>query len=239
MTRKVTSPTTADTLLFDGLSGGYGTADVIQNISGAVEAGRALCVVGRNGVGKSTLIRLLSGHLRPSAGKITLGDQDITKLAPHRRQGLGISVSPQERPVFDNLSVRENLILMQNSNDVSRFEPYFEAFPILKNRLNQHAGTLSGGERKMLSFARCLSEGTPIMLLDEPSEGVQRENIEKMAELIEDAKSNGTAFLIVEQHLAFAESIADVWLVMDHGSTVLTGDAAETSHNDILQHLQV
>ena len=146
-------------------------------------------------------------------------------LDPSARRRAGMSYCPQERPVFDDLSVRDNLTLMRASRRLTPFRRYFDRFPILERRLNQHAGTLSGGEKKMLSFVRGLAEDQPVVLLDEPSEGVQWENILHMEALIAEKKAAGTAFIIVEQNLAFAERIADRYLVMDQGRVMLEGRA--------------
>ncbi len=229
-----------DTLFrFDDISGGYGSTIVVDGVSGAVEPGKVLCVLGRNGVGKSTLMRLLSGHLACRTGAVRFKDEIITSLAPYDRLRRGISYCPQERPVFDNLSVIDNLCLMRPDRSINQFEAYFDAFPILKSRLRQQAGTLSGGERKILSFVRGLAEPNQLLLLDEPSEGVQQENIERMERFIDTAKANGRGFLIVEQHLAFAESVANAIMVIDQGRVVLSGKANEISHAQMLEHLHV
>ena len=136
--------------------------------------------------------------------------------------------------MFDDLSVRDNLVLMRKARDLAPFRRYFARFPILERRLTQHAGTLSGGEKKILSFVRGLVEGSPVVLLDEPSEGVQWENILHMADIIAEHKAAGTAFIVVEQNLAFAEHIADRYLVMDQGRTVLEGSSSIIDRSDML-----
>jgi branched-chain amino acid transport system ATP-binding protein len=141
--------------------------------------------------------------------------------------------------VFDDLSVRENLTLMRDSRKLAPFRRYFDRFPILERRLNQHAGTLSGGEKKMLSFSRGLAEDQPVILLDEPSEGVQWENILHMEALIAEKKSAGAALIVVEQNLAFAERIADRYLIMDQGRAMLEGSRSEIERSDVLAHLHV
>ena len=226
-------------LAFDGLSGGYGGADVVRGVSGDVAAGEVLGVIGRNGVGKSTLMKMLFGEIACRAGRIAFEGEPIERLEASLRRALGISYCPQERPVFDDLSVRDNLTLMRGDRGLAPFEPLFARFPILPRRLGQHAGTLSGGEKKILSFVRGLSETQPLVLLDEPSEGVQWENIVHMAELIGQAKAAGTAFVVVEQNLAFAELIADRYLVIDQGRVVLAGTRAAIGRERLLAHLQV
>jgi len=226
-------------LAFDGIVGGYGSVVVVRGVSGAVAAGEVLCVIGRNGVGKSTLLKLLFGQLPCREGSVRFEGRAIEHVEASRRRALGIGYCPQERPVFDDLSVRDNLTLMRTDRRVDAFEPLFARFPILKRRLAQHAGTLSGGEKKILSFARGLSEAQPLLLLDEPSEGVQWENIVQMAEAIAVAKAGGAAFVVVEQNLAFAELIADRYLVIEQGRGVLDGRRAEIGRDRLLAHLHV
>jgi branched-chain amino acid transport system ATP-binding protein len=230
---------TAPRLAFEGLSGGYGGTTVVRDLSGAAIAGNVLCLLGRNGVGKTTLMKLLCGYLAPRSGRISLDGRALDGIEPSARHRAGITYCPQERPVFDDLSVHDNLVLMRKTRDLAPFRPYFARFPILERRLTQHAGTLSGGEKKILSFVRGLAEGLPVVLLDEPSEGVQWENILHMADIIAEHKAAGSAFIVVEQNLAFAERIADRYLVMDQGRAVLEGARADLPRERILRHLHV
>ena len=231
--------TSAPLLEFEGVAGGYGEVEVVHGVAGAVAPGEVLCVIGRNGVGKSTLLKLLFGLLPSRAGSVRFAGRALDGIESARRRALGISYCPQERPVFDDLSVRDNLTLMRADRSLAAFAPLFARFPILERRLEQHAGTLSGGEKKILSFARGLSEAQPLVLVDEPSEGVQWENIVHMAELIAAAKAAGTAFVVVEQNLAFAELIADRYLVMEHGRVALAGARGEIGRAQLLAHLHV
>jgi urea transport system ATP-binding protein len=226
-------------LAFESVTGGYGSTTIVRALSGATNPGEALCVLGRNGVGKSTLMKLLFGYLPCIGGRVMVDGRPIQRLDPSARRRIGMSYCPQERPVFDDLSVRDNLTLMRRSRQLTSFRLYFERFPILERRLTQHAGTLSGGEKKILSFVRGLAEDQPIVLLDEPSEGVQWENILHMGASIAEKKAAGTAFIIVEQNLAFAERIADRYLVMDQGRAMLEGSPASIDRSQILAHLHV
>ena len=145
----------------------------------------------------------------------------------------------QEQSVFDNLSVRENLIIMQTLPDSSFCDPYFEKFPKLFQRLDQKAGTMSGGEKKLLSFTRTLAENNPLVILDEPSEGVQAENIKSMVHFIRERSTQKTGFLLVEQNLSFALEVATDFLVMDQGQAVFQDKATNTSKSVLLEMLQV
>ena len=224
---------------FRDVAGGYGRMTVVEGLSADVPAGGCLCVLGRNGVGKSTLMKILSGHLECAAGEILLDGAALGGLSPDRRRRLGLSYAMQERPVFDNLSVRDNLTLMRGRGALDAYRPFFEAFPVLEERLAQTAGTLSGGERKILSFVRAAAEDARVLLLDEPSEGVQAENVERMKAFILARKAAGVSIVVVEQHLTLAGQIADEILVMDQGRTVLQGPAAEIPRERILEHIEV
>lgn len=226
-------------LSFKTVSGGYGAMTIVRDLSGELAPGACLCILGRNGVGKSTFVKVLSGHLPCLKGEIILGDQNIAACAPDQRRRMGLSYAPQERPVFDTLTVRENLVLMQPTDSMVVFEPFFATFPVLRQRLSQLAGTLSGGERKILSFVRAMSEDGCVTLLDEPTEGVQPENIEHMRRFILQGKASGRSFVVVEQHLHLAEAIADGFLVMDQGTAVLQGPASGIGRAEILGHMEV
>jgi branched-chain amino acid transport system ATP-binding protein len=230
---------TAGRLAFEAVTGGYGSTTIVRDLTGAANSGEVLCVLGRNGVGKSTLMKLLFGYLPCRRGQVLLDGKPVSQLDPSARRRSGMTYCPQERPVFDDLSVRANLTLMRTSRQLGAFRPYFDRFPILEHRLAQHAGTLSGGEKKMLSFVRGLAEDQPIILLDEPSEGVQWENILHMIASIAEKKGAGAAFIVVEQNLSFAERIADRYLIMDQGRAVLEGSSSAIHRSQILAHLHV
>ena len=223
---------------FTNVSGGYGAMTIVHGLTADVPQGRCLCILGRNGVGKTTLVRILSGHLACREGEISLDGRAVTEFSADRRCRLGLSYAMQERPVFDRLSVRDNLLLMLPPNSLGRYEAYFGTFPILERRLSQVAGTLSGGERKLLSFARAMAENGTVTILDEPSEGVQAENIEKMKEFVLARKREGGCLVVVEQNLQLAEAIGDAFIVMDQGRSVLQGEAGGIRREALLRHLE-
>lgn len=226
-------------LSFERVTGGYGSTVIVRGVSGGVAAGEVLCLLGRNGVGKSTLLKLLFGYIPCRQGSVRLNGRPIDAFDPTMRRHAGITYCPQERLVFDDLSVRDNLTLMRPSRRLQPFAPHLSRFPILEQRLSQHAGTLSGGEKKILSFVRGIAENQPLVLLDEPSEGVQWENILHMEAGISEKRASGTAFIVVEQNLAFAERIADRYMVMDQGLVVLEGSRATIDRRQLLAHLHV
>lgn len=226
-------------LVFDGLGGGYGDTQVLRQISAQVAPGEVLGVIGRNGVGKSTLLRLLGGALPAMTGVITLNGQRLDGWPAHRRQRAGLATMPQERLVFDPLTVRENLTLHRADRSLARYTALFEQFPRLQERLGLPAGRLSGGEKKLVAFARTLADEAPVTLLDEPSEGVQPENLARMAACIRARRQAGAAFVIVEQNLSFLLPLLQQVLVLDHGEIVCAGPAGPDDRETLERHLRV
>ncbi|MEM6464400.1 MAG: ATP-binding cassette domain-containing protein [Pseudomonadota bacterium] len=202
------------------LAGGYGEITVVRGLSLSVKQGQAVFLTGRNGVGKSTLAKLVAGHLPATAGTIRFDGKDFTSQPDHARRPAGLGYAPQESTVFDTLSILENLTLPYDDRDLSRYNELFLLFPRIKDRLTQLAGTLSGGEKKILSFCRAIGEETRLVVMDEPSEGVQPENIDRMGAMLEQEKTRGRSFLIVEQNLTLVEHVADHAYLLDHGECV-------------------
>lgn len=231
--------TNLELLTVNNLSGGYGSGIVLKGFSAGFRSGEVHCIVGRNGVGKSTLLKLLAGVLKSAEGEIVFKSKDFTHLPLWDRANAGLSYAPQDRVVFDDLTVAENLTLMRKSRDLGPFEQYLETFPRLRERLAQKAGTLSGGEKKLLSLSRTLAEERPLVLLDEPTEGVQYENVVLMGELIRQRADAGASIIMVEQSLGIVEAIGDRIVVLDHGEIVLKGNLPEIGKAQISQHLSV
>ena len=235
----MTAPDQPALLEFEGLAGGYGDTVVLRGIAGAVRPGQVLGVLGRNGVGKTTLLRLLMGYLKPSAGSIHWRAKALDDLATHARRRAGISYAPQEGLVFDHLTVQDNLTLHRGNRGLDAYDELFEAFPRVAERLRQPAGNLSGGEKKLVSFCRALAEESPLTLIDEPSEGVQQENLDRMIRLLKRRQAEGAAFIIVEQNLNFLMATMQQVLVLDHGECVLAGVAAGVARATLEQCLMV
>lgn len=221
------------------LTGGYGDVMVVREVALAVPAGQAICVTGRNGVGKSTLVKLIAGQLPALSGTIRFDGKDITHLPDHSRNSRGMGYAPQESVVFDTLNILENLTLHYRDRDLSRYADLFTTFPRIEERLTQLAGTLSGGEKKMLSFCRALAEDTRLVILDEPTEGVQPENIDRMAETLIQARARGRSFLIVEQNLSLVEAVADHVYLLDHGECVFDTENGDRMRQTISDHLNI
>lgn len=225
-----------DALTFENLAGGYGDTTIVENISGKVTRGEVLGVFGRNGVGKTTLSRLLTGEIPASKGAIIYDGTDVTKSKASTRRKMGIGYLPQTGMVFDDLTVRDNLMLPKTRLDAS---VYFEHFPRLAERLDQAAGTMSGGERKILAFVRTMIEDTDLLILDEPSEGVQPENIERMSTIITERAAEGAAVVLVEQNINFLYRTAVSFIGLDSGAEVFRGTKDGTNIDEIRALLHV
>ena len=230
---------TAPVLSIDALSGGHGDITVIHRFSAAVAPGELAFVTGRNGVGKSTLVKLVAGHLPARGGRLTFRGEDLTAAPGHRRRRLGLGYAPQEGIVFDELTVAENLTLQYANRSLDRYEALFARFAFLAERLAQRAGTLSGGEKKILSFCRALAEDTVLVILDEPTEGVQAENIARMAAAIREAAAGGRAFLVVEQNLNLVEEVADRVYLLDRGACVYDAPNGPDLRAALLDRLRI
>jgi ABC-type branched-subunit amino acid transport system ATPase component len=224
---------------FEDVVAGYGDTIVLRKVSGRVMPGKVLCILGRNGVGKTTLMRALTGFVPLTGGRVSFDRRDLSAVAAHARLAIGIAYSPQEDTVFAELSVDENLRLHLRESEPKRYTSYFDAFPRLRERGAQRAGSLSGGERKLLAFTRTLALDARVSLLDEPTEGVQPENIDRMSLLVRSRSAAGACFVIVEQNLSFVLATADEVLVLDHGEVVAAGPIGDFSRGALERRLTV
>ena len=212
---------------------------MLRGVDLDVVSGDGLGILGRNGVGKSTLVKCLMGYLQVTGGRAEFEQTDLSGIPTHERRRMGIVYGPQEGVVFDNLSVRDNLLVHRKDRDLGCYEQMFEFFPRVRERLNQRAGVLSGGEKKLVSFCRVMAEQARLVILDEPTEGVAPENIALMSQLIKDRQGVGSAFVVVEQNLTFVGSFSTRVLALDHGEVVLSGSAQGYTRADLERVLQV
>jgi urea ABC transporter ATP-binding protein UrtE len=219
------------------LRAGYSAGDVLQGVSIAVNAGEVVGVLGRNGVGKSTLMRTLIGLLPARSGSILFRGKDVTRLPANRRATLGIGYTPQGRDVFAQMSVLDNIRMGQFVNGGKKFSPdeVFAYFPLLKDRARQRAGTLSGGEQEMLAIARALVAGPELLLLDEPSDGVQPSTVQQIgAFIVRLVESRPIGVLIVEQNIDLMRRVAQRAYVMDKGRVVASMGQEELQDTETL-----
>lgn len=224
------SYTAAPALDIAGISGGYGEAMVVRDIALAIQPGEIGTVLGKNGMGKSTLLKLIMGFLPIRGGGIRLFGDDITGLPPHRVARRGIAYTPQEQALFQDLTVEQNLRLgLRDDRGFAAELPRIgELFPFLLERRHQRAGTLSGGEQKMLLVARALLARPRLMLVDEVTEGLQPSVVERLAAALRSERDRfGTAMLLIEQNVSFALSVANRYAVLKLGEIVDRGTAGE------------
>ena len=225
-------------LATDGLCAGYGRSQVLFGVSLSVPATGAVCVLGRNGAGKSTLLKTLAGELALGAGTIELAGRRIDTMPMEVRARAGIGYVPQENAAFSSLSVRENLQLGAiRQRDKSGIEEVLAMFPKLGSRLGQIAGTLSGGERKMLAIGRAMLGRPTLLMLDEPTEGVWIGVIEEIAEQLQRLAAT-MSVILVEQHIELALRVAHTAYVMDRGRIALQGPVAQVRDDpELLRYL--
>lgn len=206
-----------------GLRGGWGPTTVIEDMTLAIDAGETIAIVGRNGVGKSTLLELIVGRAQLAAGEIWLGDRNITSVPIYRRARMGLGYVPQEREVFPSLTVSEHLMIAARPGMWNQ-EKVFALFPALARRTTSLGGQLSGGEQQMLAIARTLVGNPAILLMDEPSEGLAPVVVEQLIEAIRVmAADSSLSVLLVEQRVDIALQLSSRYLVMDRGRIVHTG----------------
>jgi len=221
----------------------YGAAQALRGVSLEARQGEVSCVLGRNGVGKTSLLRAICGQHAISAGRIVWDGDDVSTLPSHVRARRGIGFVPQGREIFPLLTVKENLEtgfapLKRADRTVPDF--IFELFPVLKDMLRRRGGDLSGGQQQQLAIARALVMRPKLLVLDEPTEGIQPSIIKDIGRAIDFLRKRGDmAILLVEQYFEFARDLADRYVVMDRGQVVLGGTRAEMVEADVRRRLSV
>jgi ABC-type branched-subunit amino acid transport system ATPase component len=225
------------------VTSGYRASVVLRGTSLTVGAGEAVALLGKNGMGKTTLMKSIMGYLPKKAGTVHLHGKDITRLPPHRIARLGVAYAAQEQAIFTELSVRDNLRLglARESLFEERFAAVDPIFPVFRSRLKQHAGTLSGGEQKMLLVMRALMARPSVVLLDEITEGLQPSVIDRISEaLVQERETHGTTMFLIEQNVPFAFKVANRYLVLKQGAIVDAGRTREAgAASAVFDHLRV
>ncbi|MGI4977497.1 MAG: ABC transporter ATP-binding protein [Janthinobacterium lividum] len=223
------------TLAVSGLHSGYGRIPILAGVTLAAAEGETVGILGHNGMGKTTLLRTLMGYLPATAGSVQVGGRDVTRLPPAARARLGVGYVPQGREIFATLSVAENLQMgcLRQSDARATIAAILEDFPRLNRLLDRPGGALSGGEQQLLALARCLCGDPGLVLLDEPTEGIQPSIIEEMVETLQAVRARrGLTIVLVEQNLGFIAALSDRILILQKGQVTrevpphIAGDTA-------------
>ncbi len=227
-------------LKVDNLKVNYGMINAVKSVNFEVNTGEIVALIGANGAGKSTILRTISGLVKPTEGNITYGDHDLLKMAPKKIVETGISHVPEGRHVFKGLTVKENLELgafLRNDKEGIQEDmlAVYKRFPILEERKGQDAATLSGGEQQMLAMGRALMSKPKLLLLDEPSMGLAPIFIKEIFNIIVDIQKQGTTVLLIEQNAKMALTIANRGYVLETGEIVLSGTGHDLLESDDVQ----
>jgi urea transport system ATP-binding protein len=222
---------------------GYGDGTVLEDVTLSIGTGQALCLLGRNGVGKTTLIKAIIGLLRPRQGRVWFEDDDITDLAPNARARMGIGYVPQGRLVFPQLTVRDNLLVGREAvrtGQTSGLDEVLQLFPVLAEMSERQAGALSGGQQQQLAIGRALIGRPKLLLLDEPTEGIQPSLVLEIRRILRRIRDQtAVSMLLAEQFLDFATGLADQYCVLDGGVVALSSSAATLNHAAVHELLAV
>ncbi len=232
----MTTPSSAPLLAVSEIHTAYGLSRVLFGVSIEVRAGECVCLLGRNGVGKSTTMRSIMGLTPPQSGRVAFKGADITGWEPYRVARAGIGFVPEDRRIFADLTVWENLDVAQRGNGAWTIERVFDLFPTLQKLTTRHGGFLSGGEQQMLTIARTLMGNPDLLLLDEPSEGLAPLVVDHLREQIARLKAEGLTILLAEQNTDFSLRLADRAYVLEKGAIRFSGPAAALRDNEALRH---
>jgi urea transport system ATP-binding protein len=222
----------------------YGSSHTLRDVSFSVPKGAVTTVLGRNGVGKTTLLKCLMGIVGSKSGSVTLDGRDITSETPFNRAKLGIGYVPQGREIFSRLTVEENLLMGLATKKRGRLtdipSEIFEMFPVLKDMLHRRGGDLSGGQQQQLAIGRALAMSPKVLILDEPTEGIQPSIIKDIGAVIRALAERGDmAILLVEQYYDFAKELADHYVVLQRGEVILSGVGETMDQDGVQRHLAV
>ncbi len=230
-------------LTISNLNAAYEGSQILRNVSLTVPERRVVCLMGRNGVGKSTTLKCVVGLLKPVSGDISLASASLNGLAPDERSRRGIGYVPQGRDIFPNLTVWENLelsLIVHDHKAAGQVDRVLGLFPVLKTMLKRKGGVLSGGQQQQLAIARALLTDPRVLILDEPTEGIQPSIIDEIGDTLCKIKAEGRiSILLVEQYVDFARAVADQFYIMDRGAIVIGGEIDQLTDGVIRQHLVV
>jgi urea transport system ATP-binding protein len=228
-------------LTVEALEAGYGGSQILWSVGLSVSSGQVMCLMGRNGVGKTTLLKAIMGLLPARGGRILLDGVDVTRWSPDRRARAGVGYVPQGREIFPHLTVEENLrMALLGCGRARDLDEALALFPTLKRLLARKGGVLSGGEQQMLAIGRALLTRPKLLMLDEPTEGIQPSIVLEIEEAIRRIRTEmGLAVLLVEQYLDFAERLADAYVIMAKGAVVASGPTAQLRLETVRHHLAV
>ena len=224
-----------------GLNVSIGGSRILREVTFGVPANQVLCLMGRNGVGKTTTLKSIMGLRKPGGGSIVMNGQDITHWNPEKRVRAGIGYVPQGREIFPTLTVLENLQISQTAvgkRVPERFDRVFALFPVLKEMVHRKGGVLSGGQQQQLAIGRALLTEPKLLILDEPTEGIQPSIIDQIGDAIKTLKGE-MSILLVEQYLDFAKELGDRFAIMDRGAVVAQGEIGELHEGVVKQYLTV
>ncbi len=227
-----------------GINQYYGSSHTLRGITMSVKQGECMALLGRNGVGKTTLLQCLMGVQPLASGSIHFDGKDISKLAPHARAALGMAYVPQGREIFARLTVEENILMgmaTKPSQQAKRIKnEIFDLFPVLRTMLSRRGGDLSGGQQQQLAIARALVAEPKLIIFDEPTEGIQPSIIKDIGRVIRLLRDRGDiAILLCEQYFDFARELADRFVVLSRGEVVAQGDQTQMDSEDVKRHLSV
>jgi urea transport system ATP-binding protein len=233
---------TQSILSIDKLSISIGGSRILRDVSLELAANHVFCLMGRNGVGKTTTLKSVVGLYKPNNGEIVFDGRDISRMAPEERARAGIGYVPQGRRIFPHLSVAENLFIgavATRKKAKKALERVYSLFPIIKEFLSRKGGMLSGGQQQQLAIGRALLTEPKLLILDEPTEGIQPNIIDQIGEAIKLLRKESMTILLVEQYLEFCKELADNFAILDRGSVVAQGGVAELTDQVVKQHLTV
>ena len=233
---------TQSILSIEKLSISIGGSRILRDVSLELCAGHVFCLMGRNGVGKTTTLKSVVGLYKPNSGQVVFEGRDISRLPPEKRALAGIGYVPQGRGIFPHLTVAENLFIgavARRKKTKEALERVYSLFPIIKDFLPRKGGMLSGGQQQQLAIGRALLTEPKLLILDEPTEGIQPNIIDQIGEAIKLLKKESMTILLVEQYLEFCKDLADNFAILDRGNVVAQGAVGELTDIVVKQHLTV